>query len=52
MADYFFDTSRSPGDLAATIFSSLGLNPHAHIRDRDGRPFPLADGEPIEGVFV
>ena len=42
----------SPGDLAATIFSSLGLDPHAHIHDRDGRPFPLADGVPIEGVFA
>lgn len=52
LSEYPASNPHSPGDLAATIFSSLGLNPHAHIHDRDGRPFPLADGEPIEGVFA
>ncbi len=52
LSEYPASNPHSPGDLAATIFSSLGLNPHAHIHDRDGRPYPLADGEPIEGVFA
>lgn len=52
LSEYPASNPHSPGDLAATIFSSLGLNPHAHIHDRDGRPYPLADGEPVEGVFT
>ncbi|GDY09642.1 hypothetical protein LBMAG52_31280 [Planctomycetia bacterium] len=51
LSEYPASNPHSPGDLAATIFSSLGLNPHTHIHDRNGRPYPLADGEPIEGVF-
>lgn len=48
-----YPTSRphSPGDLAATIFWSLGLDPETLVHDRLGRPFALADGKPIRGVF-
>lgn len=52
IGEYPASNPHSPGDLSATIFRALGLDPHAHIHDRDGRPFPLADGEPIEGVFA
>jgi hypothetical protein len=41
----------SPGDLAATIFWALGINPAAEVHDQVGRPFRLADGEPITGLF-
>jgi len=37
----------SPGDLAATIFSSFGLDPTREIRDITGRPWRLADGRPL-----
>jgi hypothetical protein len=41
----------TPGDLAATIFWRFGLDPASEIRDRTGRPFRLADGEPIRRIF-
>jgi len=37
--------------MAATIFWALGLDPAAEIHDRLGRPFKIAEGNPITGVF-
>src|SRR5262249_48605813 len=42
----------SPGDLAATIFSCFGLDPATEIRDVTGRPYRLAEGQPIHELFV
>jgi hypothetical protein len=42
----------TPADLAATIYWRFGLDPHAEIHDRTGRPWRLADGFPIESVFA
>lgn len=42
----------TPGDLAATIFARFGLDPGAEIRDQTNRPYRLADGEPIRGLFA
>jgi Protein of unknown function (DUF1501) len=41
----------SPADLAATIFWRFGIDPSSEIRDAQGRPFKLADGQPITGLF-
>ncbi|MDG3005041.1 DUF1501 domain-containing protein [Paludisphaera mucosa] len=41
----------SPADLAATIFWRFGLDPASEIRDAQGRPYKLADGEPITSLF-
>jgi uncharacterized protein (DUF1501 family) len=41
----------TPGDLAATIFWRLGLDPAAEIRDLTGRPYRLAEGEPLRKLF-
>ncbi|MBS0266465.1 MAG: DUF1501 domain-containing protein [Planctomycetes bacterium] len=41
----------TPADLAATIYWRFGLDPHAEIHDRTGRPWKLADGWPIESLF-
>jgi hypothetical protein len=41
----------TPGDLAATIFWSFGLDPATELHDTTGRPFRLAAGEPIYGLF-
>ncbi len=38
-------------DLAATMFSSLGIDPRSEIRDQLNRPFTLADGKPLEALF-
>ena len=38
----------SPGDLAATVFSHLGIDPGAHWINPSGRPVPLVEtGRPI-----
>jgi hypothetical protein len=42
----------TPGDLAATLFWLFGLDPATQIRDLTGRPYRLADGEPIRKLFA
>jgi hypothetical protein len=41
----------TPGDLAATLFWRFGLNPEATVRDITGRPYRLAEGEPLRKLF-
>jgi len=42
----------TPGDLAATLFWRFGLDPATEIRDLTGRPYRLADGEPLRRLFT
>ena len=41
----------TPADLAATIFWRFGLDAAAEVRDQTGRPYRLAEGEPIRKLF-
>lgn len=41
----------TPGDLAATLFWRFGIDPATEVRDLTGRPFRLADGEPLRRLF-
>jgi hypothetical protein len=41
----------TPGDLAATLFWRFGLDPEREVRDLTGRPYRLADGEPLRKLF-
>ena len=41
----------TPADLAATLFWRFGLDPVAEIRDRTGRPYRLAEGQPLRTLF-
>jgi hypothetical protein len=41
----------SPADLAATLFWRFGLDPASEIRDLSGRPYRLADGQPLRALF-
>jgi len=41
-----------PEDLAATMFAALGLDPEAEVRDKLGRPLPIARGKPIAEVLA
>ena len=41
-----------PADLAATIFWRFGVDPATLIRDATGRPYRIAEGEPIKGLFA
>ncbi|MEK6263112.1 MAG: DUF1501 domain-containing protein, partial [Planctomycetota bacterium] len=51
IAAYPETTPLTPGDIAATMFSSLGLDPSSHFTDAGGRPFPLATGKPIGELY-
>jgi hypothetical protein len=42
----------SPSEIAATIYSAMGIDPQTRIHDQLNRPHTLADGEPIESVFA
>ena len=42
---YPADDACSPADLAATLYHCLGISPQTEVRDRENRPFPVADGE-------
>ncbi len=39
-------------DVLATIYHNLGIDPHAFVQDRSGRPIPIlpSTASPIEGV--
>ena len=37
----------SPGDLSATIFHLLGIDPASHIQDPLQRPIVISDGKPL-----
>jgi hypothetical protein len=41
----------TPADLAATLFWRFGLDPAAEIVDRTGRPYRLAEGQPLRALF-
>jgi hypothetical protein len=41
----------TPADLAATLFWRFGLDTTREIRDLTGRPYKLADGQPIRSLF-
>ncbi len=41
----------TPADLAATLYWRFGLDPEQEIRDLTGRPYKLADGQPIRALF-
>ena len=40
-----------PWDVAATMFSALGIDPRQHYTDPLGRPFPIALGKPIKAIY-
>ena len=41
----------TPADLAATIYSAMGIDPACEVRDRLDRPTRLCVGEPITPLF-
>ena len=49
-AAHVTDQPCSPADLTATIFGKLGIDPRATVRDPQGRPFALSEGEPIRAL--
>lgn len=41
-----------PDDLAATVFSLLGIDPETMVLDTLNRPLPIAAGKPVTGVLA
>ena len=43
----------TPGEVAATLYRGLGLDPHKELPGPQGRPIPLVDYgvKPIEELF-
>jgi hypothetical protein len=41
----------TPGDLAATLFWRFGIDSTRELPDLTGRPYKLADGQPITSLF-
>jgi len=44
------DDRASIGDLFATLFKGLGVDPGTKVRDNLGRPLEIADGKPLKGL--
>ncbi len=40
------------GDLAATMFAALGIDPQAELHDKLNRPLAAANGKPVWSVFA
>jgi hypothetical protein len=40
-----------PWDMAATMFSALGVDPSGHYYDALDRPYPITIGKPIEALY-
>ena len=41
----------TPGDLSATLFHALGIDPAAHYTDATDRPYRIAAGDPVTRLF-
>ena len=48
---YVADRPVYPGDIAATIFATLGIDPATHYHNALGQPFIAAEGKPLPGLF-
>jgi len=52
IAGYPASNPVSPGDIVATIYQQLGIDPHLMVPDMTGRPIPVAHGgEPIWDII-
>ncbi|HVU86556.1 MAG TPA: DUF1501 domain-containing protein [Pirellulales bacterium] len=51
LAAHVKDRGVTPPDLAATVLYALGIDSREHIYDRQGRPQPVATGQPVMELF-
>jgi hypothetical protein len=52
-AAYVKDRPVSTGEICATIYECLGIDPHMTVPDRAGRPVPVAQGaQPIREILA
>jgi uncharacterized protein (DUF1501 family) len=50
-AAYVRENPVTPGDYLATVCAACGLDPATEIRDLQGRPYRICDGEPITSIL-
>ncbi|MFM9959876.1 MAG: DUF1501 domain-containing protein [Planctomycetaceae bacterium] len=50
-AAYPANNPTSPEDLVATIYHSLGVDPHLQLPDNLGRPLTICEGTPIQAIL-
>jgi hypothetical protein len=41
----------SPGDVAATIYHLLGVDPRTHVTDQQGRPLVVRTGKAVNALL-
>lgn len=52
-AAYPFEDPVLPGDICATVYHCLGIDPEMQVQNQAGRPFPIAHGgKPIRPIVV
>lgn len=51
LAAYPATNPTTPADLAATVYHSLGIDPHMQVTDKLNRPMTLCEGKVIEAVL-
>jgi hypothetical protein len=51
IAAYVKENPVTPGDYLATVCHACGLDSTREIRDLEGRPFKICDGEPISAIL-
>lgn len=51
IAAYPAENPVSPGDIGATLYHLMGVDPKSEIVDQTGRPHPLVRGEPISALL-
>lgn len=49
---YPVTTPFHPNDMGATVYRTLGINPHQMVRDRLDRPVHLNQGKVMDGLFM
>jgi len=41
----------TPGDISATVYKCLGIDPRTEVIDPLGRPLPISRGSPMRELF-
>jgi Protein of unknown function (DUF1501) len=48
---YPIENPVGPGDITATLYWALGIDPKGEIHNGQARPMPIAMGNPIQSLF-
>jgi hypothetical protein len=51
LGGYVTDRPITPGQLAATVFHALGIDPHTEVETMLARPHVLSEAQPVLGLW-